>query len=148
QLRRFHDAFPAEQVLVLIYDDFRRDNEATVRAVLRFLDVDDTVAVEATDANPTVRMRSQRMDDLVYAASIGRGPAWRAVKTMVTAITPTDLRRRALKATQRRFVYGEPPPPDEAFMLELRRRFKPEVVALSEYLDRDLITLWGYDQVD
>ncbi|MGO9320439.1 MAG: sulfotransferase family protein, partial [Solirubrobacteraceae bacterium] len=38
QLRRFHDAFPAEQVLVLIYDDFRRDNEATVRAVLRFLD--------------------------------------------------------------------------------------------------------------
>ena len=148
QLRRYHDAFPPEQVLVLIYDDFRRDNEATVRTVLRFLDVDDTVTVEASDANPTVRMRSQRMDDLVYAASTGRGPAWRAVKTMVTAITPTDLRRRALKATQRRFVHGEPPPPDEGFMLELRRRFKPEVVALSEYLDRDLITLWGYDQID
>jgi hypothetical protein len=30
-------------------------------------------------------------------------------------------------------------------MLALRRRFKGEVQALSEYLDRDLVTLWGYD---
>ncbi len=33
-------------------------------------------------------------------------------------------------------------------MQELRRRFKPEVVALSEYLQRDLVALWGYDDVD
>jgi hypothetical protein len=33
-------------------------------------------------------------------------------------------------------------------MNELRRRFKSEVVALSEYLDRDLVALWGYDRVD
>ena len=33
-------------------------------------------------------------------------------------------------------------------MLELRRRFKPEVVALSEYLDCDPATLWGYDGID
>jgi hypothetical protein len=32
-------------------------------------------------------------------------------------------------------------------MIELRRRFKPEVIALSEFLDRDLVTLWGYDRV-
>jgi hypothetical protein len=32
-------------------------------------------------------------------------------------------------------------------MLELRRRSKGEVVALSEYLDRDLVTLWGYDSI-
>jgi hypothetical protein len=33
-------------------------------------------------------------------------------------------------------------------MLELRRRFKPEVTALSEYLGRDLVALWGYDHLD
>jgi Sulfotransferase family len=147
QLHRYHDVFAPEQVLVLIYDDFRRDNEATVRDVLRFLDVDDSLPVAARDANPTVGMRSQRMDDLVYAASTGRGPAWRALKSIVTALTPTDLRRSALKAAQRRFVYGEAPPPDESFMLELRRRFKPEVVALSDYLQRDLVALWGYEEI-
>ena len=42
---------------------------------------------------------------------------------------------------------GSPPPPDEEFMLELRRRYKGEVLALSEYLDRDLVSLWGYDEL-
>jgi hypothetical protein len=147
QLRRYHDVFPSEQVLVLIYDDFRRDNEATVRRVLRFLEVQDDVPIAVTDANPTVRMRSQRIDDLVYAASRGRGPMWRALKAPVTALTPRPLRRRALAATQRRFVYGAPPPQDESLMMELRIRFKPEVVALSEYIDRDLVSLWGYDRI-
>ncbi len=32
-------------------------------------------------------------------------------------------------------------------MLELRRRFSSEVEALSEYLARDLVTLWGYDRL-
>jgi RNAse (barnase) inhibitor barstar len=32
-------------------------------------------------------------------------------------------------------------------MLELRRRFKDEVLALSEYLGRDLVTLWDYDGI-
>ena len=45
--------FPPEQVLVLIYDDFRADNEATVRSVLRFLEVDDTAPIEVMEANPT-----------------------------------------------------------------------------------------------
>jgi hypothetical protein len=32
-------------------------------------------------------------------------------------------------------------------MLELRRRYRPEVVALSEHLERDLVALWGYDKL-
>ncbi len=32
-------------------------------------------------------------------------------------------------------------------MRELRSRFKGEVVALSEHLGRDLVKLWGYDDV-
>ena len=37
-----------------------------------------------------------------------------------------------------------PPRLDEALTDELRRRFKPEVEAASEYLGRDLVGLWGY----
>jgi hypothetical protein len=39
QLRRYGDVFPDEQMQVLIYDDFRADNDATVREVMRFLGV-------------------------------------------------------------------------------------------------------------
>jgi Sulfotransferase domain len=148
QLRRYHAVFPREQVLVLIYDDFRRDNEATVRQVLRFLEVDDASEIEVVDANPTVRPRSQRLNELVHAVSVGRGPVSLAVKRGVKALTPAKLRRDALSAMQRRVVYAEPRPPDETLTLELRRRFRGEVVALSEYLDRDLVSLWGYDSID
>ncbi len=148
QLRRFHAVFPPEQVLVLIYDDFRRDNEATVRRVLRFLDVDDMAPIEALETNPTVHVRSLRLSVLVRRFYMGRGPAWRVAKRAVKAATPRRLRRDALEAVQGHVVYGAPHPPDEALMLELRRRFKGEVVALSEYLDRDLVALWGYDGID
>jgi Sulfotransferase family len=147
QLRRYHAVFPARQVLVLIYDDFRIDNEATVRTVLRFLDVDDTAPIAVREANPTVRMRSQRLDEIVHALSVGAGPVSRAVKASVKASTSQRLRRRLLRVTRRRLVLAEPPAPDEQLAAEIRRRCKPEVVALSEYLQRDLVSLWGYEDV-
>jgi hypothetical protein len=147
QLRRYGALFAPEQVLVLIYDDFRADNEATVRTVLRFLEVDDTSAVEVMEANPTVRLRSQQLDEVVHAVSVGRGPVSRLLKTATKALTSQQMRQDVLHATQRRIVHGKPRPTDEGLMLELRRKFKGEVVQLSEYLGRDLVTLWGYDRL-
>jgi hypothetical protein len=148
QLRRFRELFGPERMLVLIYDDFRADNEATVRQVLRFLEVDDAVALEATEANPTVSVRSQRLHHLVHALSVGRGPISRVAKAGLKRVMPRRLRREAVRATKERLLYTAPPAPDEALMSELRRRFKPEVVALSEYLGRDMVSLWGYDSVE
>jgi hypothetical protein len=147
QLLRYHELFAPEQVLVLVYDDFRRDNEATVRAVLRFLDVDETQPIETMEANPTVRVRSRHLNNLLRAVYMGGGPLSGAVKAAVKALTPQQLRRDALDGIQRHVVFGDARPPDEGLMTELRRRYKPEVVALSEYLDRDLVKLWDYDSI-
>jgi hypothetical protein len=145
QLRRYHAVFGPEQVLVLIYDDFRADNEDTVRRVLRFLGVDDTLPVNVSEANASVRVRSPRTYELIRSLYLGRGPAARAVKSVVKALTTQRVRRDGLGALRRNVLYGKPRAADEQLMLDLRRRFKPEVVALSEYLDRDLVGLWGYD---
>jgi hypothetical protein len=144
QLDRYRTRFGAERMLVLIYDDFRRDNADTVRRVLRFLDVDDSRSIQPLEANPTVHVRSQRLHHLVHALSVGRGPTSLFVKETLKALTPRPWRRRALAAAKRRVVYGSPRPVDERLTVELRARFKPEVVALSEYLDRDLVSQWGY----
>jgi hypothetical protein len=146
QLRRFHTAFGSEQVLVLIYDDFRADNEGTVRRVLRFLDVEDTAPVEVVEANPTVRVRSPRMYGLVRSLYRGDGAVAGAVKSGIKTFTPRRLRHAAL-TFERRAQWASPGATDQALELELRGRFKAEVVALSDYLDRDFLALWGYDRL-
>jgi hypothetical protein len=147
QLRRYHAAFDPEQVLVLLYDEFRGDNEATVRRVLRFLEVDDSVPVETIEANPSVRVRSPQLYQSMRSVYLGRGLPQRAVKTTVKALTPKRLRHNALGVLRRRAFFVPPRAADETVMSELRARYRGEVTALSEYLGRDLLTLWGYDDV-
>jgi len=147
QLRRYHECLGREQVLALIYDDFRADNQRVVREVLRFLDVDDSLEIAPSEANPSVRLHSPRMHQLVHALSRGRGPVSLAVKTSVKAVTPRRVRRRALRAADRKVPDSGPRRAEEPIMAELRSRFKGEVVAASEYLERDLVSLWGYDDV-
>jgi hypothetical protein len=144
QLRRYEAAFTRERMLVLVYDDFKCDNQRTVREVLRFLGVDESHQIQARTANPTVQARSQRVHELVHAVSVGRGPVSLAIKGTVKALTPRRLRRRAMHTTQRRLVFTDPQPPDEELINELRARFSGEVQAISEYLGRDLVELWGY----
>ena len=90
QLRRYHERFGRERVLVLIYDDFREDNAGTVRKVLRFLDVDEDAPVVIGHANPSVRMRSQQLDELVNCRLDGSGPATRALKGAIKAVVPRE----------------------------------------------------------
>ncbi|HTW41645.1 MAG TPA: sulfotransferase [Solirubrobacteraceae bacterium] len=148
QLRRHHAHFPREQVLALIYDDFRSDNDATVRSVLRFLDVDDAAPIDATNWNETTTtVRSPQARQLVRSLRAPSSPLARAARATIMALTPSDVGRRAKQKFNKRFVKVQAPPPDERTMRELRQRFKPEVVALSEHLDRDLVSLWCEDRV-
>jgi hypothetical protein len=150
QLRRLHASFPREQVLVLIYDDFRADNEAAVRQVQRFLGVDDTLPLREVKTKPNKTVRSMRMHRLrraVRRADFNPAQASPMARTLNTLV-PKKVRRGALSKAYRTIAYAPPQPPDEAFMRDLRRRHRDQVVAISEYLDRDLVALWGYDELD
>jgi hypothetical protein len=146
QLERYRSTFGADRLKILIYDDFRRDNAAAVHEVQRFLGIDEA-PVQALDVNPTGGPRG----DWVVAANkrlrTSSGLPWRTLRASGKALTSAALRKRVFYPLKRRAIWGPPPPPDEEFMQELRRRFKPEVLAFSEYMDRDLISLWGYDDV-
>ncbi len=149
QLRRFYAAFPPEQVLVLIYEDFRRDNEATVRTVQRFLEVDDTHRIDAIETKPVNAVRSIALNQLLGMGRRARNNPSAAshLERTVNALTPMILKHDVFRKRWRRMIYKRPLPADEEFMLELRHRFKPEVQAVSDYLGRDLVSLWGYDGI-
>jgi hypothetical protein len=145
QLRRFHAEFPAEHVLVLIYEDYRRDNDATLRTVQRFLGVDDTAPIEPVQIMQTQStVRFTHLHPLSRSLRLARH---RPEQAGALARAATALAPKSLRVLWRRLLFTQAPAPDEQLMLELRRRFKPEVQALSDYLDRDLIELWGYDRI-
>ncbi|HEY2718667.1 MAG TPA: sulfotransferase [Solirubrobacteraceae bacterium] len=148
QLRRYHEQFGRERVLVLIYEDYRADNERTLRTVLRFLDVREDVPIRALQSNQSVHVQSPRIHGLLRKLTVAEGRGFGALNKSLKTLTPMRLRQSALQTVRKRVVFGEPEPPEEAFMLELRRRLRPEVVALGEYLGRDdLPSLWGYDEL-
>jgi hypothetical protein len=143
QLKRYLARFPPEQMLVLIYDDFLADNRATVRRVLRFLEVDDTGPIKIRKANPTVGVRSTGLQSAASSLIAGNSRLARATRTTIKSFVP----QLASAGAHRRILFREPPALDERLMLELRERFQPEVVALSEHLDRDLVSQWGYGEL-
>jgi Sulfotransferase family len=148
QLRRFHEMFGRDQVLTLIYDDFRADNIGSIRSVLRFLDVDDTAPGRAIEAEPVAGVRVPAMHRLAGRLQVARANPEGATRfaRQLNAIMPDALRSAPVRRAWRRVAYTERPVPDAAFVAELRVQFRPEVEALSEYLGRDLIDLWGYDR--
>jgi hypothetical protein len=66
----------------------------------------------------------------------------------VSAVTTDNARKQTSRRLRRRFVYAEPQGPGPQLTRELRRRFEPEVRALGNYLERDLVAEWGYDKID
>ena len=144
QLQRYRAVLRADQILVLIYDDFRRDNPGALRRVLEFLGVDPAHRIDPVEANPSVAIRPAA-DTILRTVLAAQSPASLAVKRAVRAVTPRSARRAAIITFRQHFVRAPAPPRDEALMAELRHRLKPEVVQLGELLGRDLVSLWGYD---
>jgi hypothetical protein len=150
QLQRFHAVLPRERVLVLVYEDFRNDNRDTVGEILSFLGADAGIPIEPVETRPLKAVRSQALRRVADSARTARlHPADASpLGKLIAALTPAALLDERFRAKWRSVVYEKPPPPDPELMRELRLRFKPQVAALSDYLGRDFVGRWGYDQLD
>jgi hypothetical protein len=147
QLQRYRAAFAQEQMLVLIYDDFRAENVATVERVLDFLGVEDPEPVQAIEVNAAVQARAQTAREGIRSLYLGRERRTRAARGAIKALTSKRMRQGAVRLAQQGLLSRDVAPADERLMGELRTRYKDEVAKLSAYLDRDLTRLWGYDSV-
>ncbi|HUA12720.1 MAG TPA: sulfotransferase [Solirubrobacteraceae bacterium] len=144
QLARYRDAFPAENIHVIVYDDLRKDNEGTVRDVLRFLEVQDDYPLQMQRTDPVRAPRSARLHR--FAGELRRArrrpeavsrPARIASRVLPESLTDSG------RGLWRRFGYAGAPPRDADLEVELRARFSGEVDALGQMLGRDLTALWG-----
>lgn len=134
QLVRFHRVFQPGQILVLIYDDFRRDPQQVLRSVYAFLGVDqDFVPDVSVEANVSGIPRSRLVQAVIYALFVKRNP----VKTLARRLVSEELRWRFTTTVRNQNLKRSQLAPQLRHELT-QEYFLDEIRNLELVLDRDL----------
>jgi len=139
QLRRYFDSFGRDACHVVVYDDFRADPEAAMRALRDFLALPPAGSGEADGVdtarervNPARRARSRRLSALLTDPPP-------PVRKVVRRLTPRSLRRRVAEGVlAANTAGGARPALDPELRAKLAGELAGEVRRVSELLDRDL----------
>ena len=136
QIERYRHLFPADRVKAVVHDDFQRDNAATYAEVLSFLALNTEFRPQFKHLNEN---RSARFPRLSRAFA-------RSGNLAIRNVIPEWARRRVRRTLWNATLTSvERAPLDPELRRELMTRFRPDVEYLSRWLQRDLVSLWGYN---
>lgn len=136
QLQRFYAVFPREQVLVLVFEEFREDNEREFRRLLEFLGADPQYTPDFREVHAAKAPRSRALNRMLNMPVLKRGAfkalgpqRYNRLSKSVAGATMTTATREGIP---------------ESLARELREELGPEVDRVSELVGRDLGSIWGY----
>lgn len=129
QLKRYFDEFPADQILICWYEEYRRDPETVLRTIYRFLGVDDNFSPDTSEKLNTAGVpKYNRLNYWINQSGIiswakRRLPrSWRApFKKLMYSSDKDDLPRMTQE--------------EREWLIEY---YKEDILKLQELLDRDL----------
>ncbi len=133
QVERYLDRFPAEQLKIIIFEEFREDPADTYREVLRFLGVDPDPDMELGPVNPSLAVRSQRLHRLLLTPALRKG---------FRRVAPTRARESVRLLITRINARAERPDFDPELRRRLQAEFRPDVERLGQLIGRDLAQIW------
>ncbi len=136
QIDRLFDLVPANQRLVVVWDDLNRAPAAVYRRILRFLGVEDTGAVDFRRENGYAAHRSRFV--ALLARSIYTHESLKRfrlqVKPLLNGLGIYPLRWAVNYSLQRAVKPALP----AAFLSDLRAEFRSDVLLLEQLIGRDL----------
>jgi hypothetical protein len=127
KLRRYFDAFPREQIKVILFDDLIANTEETVQSLYRFLGVDPDFPVDTSVRfNTTFFPRFVRLTRLfnATASSLARIAPWAS--------------GTGLGSPLRRLLLRKPDPIPPALRRRLTDQYRDDIIATGELIGRDL----------
>jgi hypothetical protein len=143
QLARFYAHFPRHQVLVLLYEDFKADNEAVFRDILTFLEIDPNFQPAFRRHNAGQKLKSKSAQRFVHRLSHGEG-LWAGPKRVLSSLLPQTARRFLMRAVFRNVVFEPKDEVSPQLRRHLKEQFRPEVERFGDLIGRDLISEWKY----
>ena len=140
QVKRYCDRFNPKQIKVIIFEEFKSNNDTIFREVLEFLEVDPNFTPEYAAVNVNKEVKFKAINSLVNS------PLAKSISKNLLSQKFNEFVRDNIVE---KFLWHQAPKkemPDE-IKTQLMEQYRPEVVKISELLDLDLILKWGYKDI-
>jgi len=149
QIKRYLDNFPKKNIKIIIYDDYKNNNEETLKEIFRFLRVDENFKPGKETINPSRFNRFGKINVLLKSQTSVK------IRKAIRKSLPKSIVRPLQKA-YRKAIYknGRMEIPSET-RGKLKKQIKPEVEKVDDllhkegFLDkkRSIVKEWGYDRI-
>ncbi|MEM8677491.1 MAG: sulfotransferase [Cyanobacteria bacterium P01_G01_bin.67] len=138
QVKRYYDRFPTEQIKVIIYEEFKADNEGIYREILEFLGVDNSFTPNYAAVNVNKEVKYPALNNFVNHP---------LVKTISKNLISQEFNEFIRDNIVEKLLWHQAPKESIApeMKLELMQKYQPEVAKIAELIDADLEAIWGYD---
>ena len=141
QVKRYCDRFSPEQIKIVIFEDFKSENERVFREILEFLGVNTNFAPEYEAINVNKEVKFKAINNLINSP---------LVKSISKNLVSQEFNEFIRDNIVEKFFWHSAPKAKmpEEIKIQLMKQYKSEVVKISELLNIDLVTKWGYDNLD
>ena len=140
QIERYTTLFSPEKIKIILYDDYKNDNQKTFKTVLQFLGLD-------TEFKPDFKK-------INASKSAARWPLLKGIiqfpylTKFALKILPQNLfGKLSLFYWENFFQNREEKPIEPQLQKSLMNKFRPEVEKLGELLNINLVDMWGYEKI-
>ena len=141
QVKRYCDRFSSEQIKVVIFEEFKSENDRIFREILEFLAVDNNFILEYEAINVNKEVKFKAINNLINSPLI---------KSISKNLLSQEFNEFVRDRIVEKHLWHSAPKTKmpEEIKVQLMKQYKPEVVKISDLLDLDLVTQWGYDDLD
>lgn len=131
QVRRYIEVFGRERIQVVLFDDLTRDSGAIARRTCEFLGIDAAAGPGIVPENPSKRVRSRTLRDLMKFSPV--------VSRLAHRLLSQEMRRRlGGRLVRWNTQYVPRPPLPSKLRTEIQGEFAADVEKLSALIGRDL----------
>ena len=141
QIKRYYDRFDGDRIKVIIFEEFKSDNNRIFREILEFLAVDPNFTPEYAAVNVNKEVKFKAINNLVNSP---------LAKTISKNLVSQEFNEFVRDNIVEKFLWHQAPKTQipENIKLKLMQQYKSEVIKTSELLGIDLVTKWGYDNLN
>lgn len=141
QVKRYYDRFNASQIKVIIFEEFKSENERIYQEILEFLGVDSSFTPQYDAVNVNKEVKFQAINNLVNNPLI---------KNITKNLLSQEFNEFVRDNIVEKFLWHQAPKATmpEEIRTKLMQQYQPQVEQIADLIGVDLMTKWEYDTVN